>query len=153
MKKHMKKIGLASFVFLALFSLTVVLADSKDFYLEIPRAQGWNNTEDEGSGDSWETGNGNGYISSESSNHANVLVYDLNGISQVTFYAGAWKNNGSSDVNWASSGTVYTKGQDDDEIIVNYEYSYGKGQKMGLRVRNHTWSLSKGAVSGNVDYH
>lgn len=42
---------------------------------------------------------------------------------------------------------------DQDEVSVPYGYTYGKTQKMGLKARNHNWSLNKGIVNGVVDYH
>ncbi len=127
-------------------STVTVFAGQYGFYLNIPRTQGYAKTTDD---------TGNGYITGANSNHANVYLEGFSGISAVTFYAGAYSSNGSA--TWGSSGgTIYKadfESGENDEATVPYAYTYGNGQKMGLRARNHNWSLNSGGVSGVVDYH
>lgn len=145
----MKKSGKLLFtgVILLMGILTIpVFAGQYWLYLKIPRAQLWDYTDDDC---------GNGEVSGSSSNHANIDITGFTGISAVTFYAGAFAKNGK-DVTWAESGSYIYRSDfenGENEVSVPYDYTYGKGQKMGLKARNHNWSLNTGEVSGTVDYH
>lgn len=145
--KKRKSIVLGTIAVVGLLSMGTVFAGYGSFYFDVPRMQGWVNTEDN---------NGNGYITGTSASNALVSLEGFDGISEITFYAGAWKNNGNSEITWASNGTVMSRNDFESgytDATVNYEYTYGSGQKMGLKARNHNWSLNTGRVSGVVDYH
>lgn len=140
-----------SFIFgiialIGMISTVVVFAGQYGFYLSIPRAQGYAYTTDD---------MGNGYITGANSNHANVYLEGFSGIEAVTFYAGALSSNGSA--TWGKNGGVIYSADfesgEENEVSAPYGYTYGNGQKMGMRARNHNWSLNTGRVSGVVDYH
>lgn len=146
MKKSKRIISLSIIAIIGLFCATEVFAGYGLFQFNIPRMQSW---------DVSDNNNGNGYITN-SSNHGNVYLEGIRGVDSVSFYAGAWTNNGNDSITWASNGGTisasdFNNGEGDAEIP--YERIYGAGQKMGLKVRNHRWELSTGSVSGTVDYH
>ena len=146
MKKSKRIISLSIIAIIGLFCATEVFAGYGLFHFDIPRAQSWDVSDDN---------NGNGYITN-SSNHGNVYLEGIRGIDTVTFYAGAWTNNGNSSITWSSTGgsistSDFNNGEGD--AVIPYERIYGQGQKMGLKARNHNWSLNTGSVSGTVDYH
>lgn len=132
--------------FIGIISAVSVFAGQYGFYLSIPRAQGFAETTDS---------MGNGYITGKQSTYANVYLEGFRGIEAVTFYAGALSSDGSS--SFGKNGAYiyradFESGEQTD-VSVPYGYKYANGQKMGLRARNHNWSLNTGDVSGVVDYH
>ena len=146
----MKKKKNKSFIFgiialIGMMSTVAVFAGQYGFYLSIPRTQGYAYTTDS---------MGNGYITGASSNHANVYLQGFTGIEAVTFYAGALSSSGDT---WGKTGGVIYRADfesgEENEVTAPYGYTYGNGQKMGMRARNHNWSLNTGGVSGVVDYH
>ncbi|MCI8545115.1 MAG: hypothetical protein HFH09_02665 [Bacilli bacterium] len=146
MKKKNKGLLMATVALLGIVSIGTAYAGQAAFHLQIPKAQGYVQTGD---------GTGNGYVTTPTANHAMVYLEAFTGIKAVTFYAGAYSSDGKT-VTWGTTGSYiyredFEKG-DQDEVSVPYGYTYGNGQKMGLRARNHNWSLNKGAVTGVVDY-
>lgn len=145
MKKTSKSLLIGLIAIIGVISTATVFAGQYGFYLSIPRTQGYAYTTDS---------MGNGYITGANSNHANVYLEGFTGIEAVTFYAGALSSSGNT---WGTTGGVIYRADfesgEEDEVSVPYGYTYGNGQKMGLRARNHNWSLNTGGVSGVVDYH
>lgn len=144
--KKLKSILLCAIAVIGILSTVKVLAGQYLFYMDIPRTQGYAYTKDY-----W----GDGYITGATANKANVYLEGFSGISAVTIYAGAYVNGGSS-VTWGNTGAVIYKAdfdEGDGDGVVPYSTTYAKNQKMGLRARNHNWSLNTGSVSGTVDYH
>ncbi len=147
MKKKKNNILIITIIALiGIFATTTVYAGYAWYYLSIPTMQGWVYTNDN---------TGNGYVTGSSSNHANVYIEGFSGIAAVTFYAGAIAGDGSS--TWGTTGgTIYRSDFEnhiEDEVYAPFKYTYGTGQKVGLRARNHNWSLNNGTVTGTVDYH
>lgn len=79
---------------------------------------------------------------SSSTNHGSVNLSKMEP-DAVTFSA---KANGNS----YGSGKVVT--QTKTNFTVNYTATYGKGQKMTARFRNHNWSLNSNMITGTFDY-
>lgn len=147
MKNQKNKLfALGVIALIGIISTVSVFAGQYGFYLSIPRMQGYAETTD---------AMGNGYITGSSSNHANVYLEGFTGIEAVTFYAGALSSNGEGTFG-KTGGVIYRadfESGEENEVTAPYGYTYGNGQKMGMRARNHNWSLNTGAVSGVVDYH
>lgn len=145
--KKIRSLVFGTIATISLLSAICAFAGYGSFYLTIPRAQAWAITEDE---------NGNGYITGSSASNCLVSLTGFTGITAATFYSGAWENNGTEDLVLAKSGTVMYRSDFEDyetDATVQYAFTYGQGQKMGLGVRNHSWSLNRGDVSGVVNYH
>lgn len=145
-RKKTKTLLMGTIATIGLLSTVTAFAGYGMFYFDIPVAQGWAVSEDD---------NGNGYVTGSSATNGLVSLEGFTGVSAVSFYAGAWENNGTDNITFPSNGaTIYRSDFEEGEtdVVVPYGYSRGKGQKMGLKVHNHNWSLNKGAVSGVVDY-
>lgn len=143
--RAIKRVIVSLCLLMAFMATTFVHASQSYLQFSVPARQGWYYTAE---------GTGSAYITSQSANYATVYGEAMTN-EAITFYAGHY-NTDTKKYTYNSVGAVLYKvdtSEKDMEVNVSYGANYAKGQLMGMKVRNHNWTLSKGEFAGVVDYH
>lgn len=139
MKKNSKKLLVSAIALSCVLSASAVCAQTISFdKITVPRYQGYGDV-------------GIAKISSENA-YRGVVNVTSKTAEAVTFYARVVYDEDKKDFgeNGTSGGVVY---QLNTDIYVPYRATYGKGQKMQARCKNHNWTNKNREVTGTFNFN
>lgn len=146
-KKNMavKRVMISLCLMIAFVLVVNVYAGQAYLQFSVPAFQGWFYTDID---------SGSGYITGSSATKATIYGESMTN-DAITFYAGHYNSNTEEYIYYSKGYTLENvdPAYNDFEVDVNYGATYKKGQLMGLKVRNHNWTLTKGTFAGVADYH
>ncbi len=136
MKKIKKVLFVSTFAFaLTSIGLGVASATSVAVNTQVPQQQGYSNII--------------GANKSQTSSYGEVKLTSMESASAVTFYA-----KPVADLYYPNAGAVVNTLNTKYKVYYNnnHDVAYDAGVAVQARLRNHSWSLTRGHVVGTFDY-